>query len=458
MSSRSDRKAACTKCQLESNGHEVMTSMIEKLFGRRVMVEFTQPSMGEKCVGTLRQAQGKRSAKVLTDSGDVVLFYIANVKSFEVLDEGDKLATLEACCASADTAAEMQRSSVPTHSQMQWHRVDSDQVNSRFNPNRTHHNKAPQIPPEDFDFIQSIPLYDFRTLSTSKSKSLGRILVLGIGGGCDVFAAYALSKHIAQLYDKATVLYGNTKSFGKKARLRMTNNMVCLWSSPKDLVPITADVHGTCALELSCPRGPEGSPLVFGLPSRSKCLSEQTAENMDVVIPALESLKLDLVIGVDCGGDSISGGVDWQTNPEAGRDMQMLQCLKASGIPLLHFVLGPGCDGETEESAMRVSCARLSAEGSLRGVVSLEPFLADMRACCKALAQTRTPNLMWRAQYGDLPKVEPPHGKDGDYVCITRGRRNTRVPREWLTIGLVMDYRNTTASMQSDSGRRKCEW
>merc|ERR1711974_321742 len=102
----------------------------------------------------------------------------------------------------------------------------------------------------------------------------------------------------------------------------------------------------------------------------------------------------------------------------------------------------------------RVSCARLSEEGSLRGVFSLEPFLGDMRSCCTALAPTRTPNLMWRAQCGVLPSVEPPNGKDSDYVCITRGRRNTRVPREWLTIGLVMDYRNTTATMQGDSGRR----
>merc|ERR1711879_633350 len=48
----------------------------------------------------------------------------------------------------------------------------------------------------------------------------------------------------------------------------------------------------------------------------------------------------------------------------------------------------------------------------------------------------------------DLPTVQPPTGKIGDYVCITRGRRNTRIPRGWLTQGLVIDY---------SKNRQRCE-
>lgn len=392
--------------------------------------------------------------------GEAVLFYIASVKSCKTLEKVAELATPKTSSPSEGKPGQVSCSNVSQDAGMASRAagLDKDNSESGHRRSRWRQNKVQQRRPEDFDFIQGVPHCDFNTLSTFGVKQPERILVLGIGGGCDVFAAYALSKHIGQLHRKATVLYGNTKTFGKRqkpAALRLVQKMEYLWSVPKDVVPIVAEGKGFCALELGCPRGPEGSPLIFVLPAHSKDLEERTAENVDAVVSALQSLHVDLVVGVDCGGDSISGGVDWQGSPEAGRDMQMLHCLKVSGIPLLHVVLGPGSDGETEESVMRACCAKLSAEGSLRGAFSVEPLLADMVGCCTALAPTRTPNLMKQAQSGELRSVQPPNNKSGDYVCITRGRRNTKVPRDWLTKGLVIDYGNTNVCVQSCAGRRE---
>merc|ERR1711933_639850 len=119
------------------------------------------------------------------------------------------------------------------------------------------------------------------------------------------------------------------------------------------------------------------------------------------------SMNVNLVVGVDCGGDSLSGGVEGKQNIEAGRDRQMLNCVRASGIPFVHVVLGPGCDGETEEPAMKACCASLAAEGFLQGVFSVQPLFDDMVTHCntQALHSNRTPNLMWRAHTRDLPSV-----------------------------------------------------
>lgn len=410
------------------------------LFGSRVLVQFHRGSNEQcddksaiQCVGMLRRAQGGRSATVLTESGETVQFYVANIVSVEMVAERDP-------CGS-DSAA------------------DNLQFDQRLHPSRE--GGAFQAYAEEFDFIRSIPHYDFTDLCAGSTKLLKRILVLGMGGGCDVFAAYALARLITHLQGNSTVLFGNTKVIGKKqhALLWFTQLSDCLWSAPEEVVPIVSNnTHGTCDLELGCPRGPEGSPLVFVLPGRSKDLQQHTAENVDTIVPAIASLHVDLVIGVDCGGDSISGGVDWQGCPGKGRDMQMLNCLRVCGISFLHVVLGPGCDGETEEPRMRACCAQLSAQGSLRGVFQVEPLLADMVGCCTALAPSRTPNLMLRAQSDALPSVQAPDNKSGDSVCITRGRRNTRIPREWLKHDLAINYDNAASCTRvgrEGRGRRR---
>jgi diadenosine tetraphosphate (Ap4A) HIT family hydrolase len=404
------------------------------------------------CEGILKKDRRRERAKVCMDGDDVVHFYGDEVQKVEVME-----------AASKSKACTRQR----------WQNQRKTNARNKYSvndaPNASRPNKERRQREQDqhektcgelaecddvllnatkFD-MSGLKDFDFSMLGIGNSK---RILVLGMGGGCDVFAAYALGKHISSLHPESTVMYANTKGAGTKGLDRFHKITDCLFRPPADFVPIAGDKHGTCDLELGCPRGPEGSPLVFTLQARrgGRDLSQLIAANADAVLLALQALQVDLVVGVDCGGDSISGGVDWQGNVEAGRDRQMLHCLRISGIPFLHVVFGVGCDGETEESRMLSCCARLSAEGSLHGAFSVEPFLSDMISCCRKLNPTRTPNLMWRAHTGDLASVKPPHGRTGDYVCIPRGRRNTCIPRKWMTMCLAITYDSAAVGDKHD--------
>eukprot|EP00427_Karlodinium_veneficum_P013564 CAMPEP_0169063968 /NCGR_PEP_ID=MMETSP1015-20121227/1577_1 /TAXON_ID=342587 /ORGANISM="Karlodinium micrum, Strain CCMP2283" /LENGTH=604 /DNA_ID=CAMNT_0009122359 /DNA_START=1 /DNA_END=1815 /DNA_ORIENTATION=- len=246
------------------------------------------------------------------------------------------------------------------------------------------------------------------------------------------------------MHPNCNILYATTKEFQRTGDTKLQRlGFMCLWTTPWCALDVPAADGGPMGIELGCPRGQEGSPLIFVLPGNKRSytsVGDLTEMNTKQIVPALMSLQINLIIGVDNGGDSISGGVDWKDDADDGRDRQMLYCIMKSEIPFLHVVLGPGCDGETEESAMRACCSRLWKEGSLIGSFAVLPLLEDMRKCSKTLPPTKTPNLMWGAQTGDLRSKVHPDGRSGDYVCITRGRRNTYVPRVWLTKGLVFCY------------------
>lgn len=308
-----------------------------------------------------------------------------------------------------------------------------------------------ELPAAGFSLTRLAPRVDFGIFVADLKKSPQRILVLGMGGGCDIFAAYALARQLAQIHAASTVLYGNC--VGRREMVGCVKVSDFLWSTPEKVVPLKPgdQAYGSVRLELSCPRGPEGSPLLFVVPGRRGEIERITAENLAAVVPALGAVSPDLIVGVDCGGDSVTGGIDWRGSPEAGRDMQVLRCFRESGVPFVHAVLGPGCDGESEEAAMLSSCQRLAAEGCLRGVFDVQALLADMAGCCRTLKGTRTPNLMQRAANGDLPEAKHPSGSKA-YVRIDRGGRGTLVPREWLTVGLALVYSDGDESHQS---RRK---
>ena len=279
-----------------------------------------------------------------------------------------------------------------------------------------------------------------------------RGLVVGMGGGCDVFAAYAL----AQLWSEtsaseATVLYGNcvgSRPFPEDHAelLRLPSSGPVLYRVPPVAVPLEPgdEAYASTRLECSCPRGVEGSPYLFVVPRESKkntgTLAELTEANSEALSASLAQLKLgpeDHVLAVDCGGDSLTGGLDFDASngpesAEMGRDRQVLRALHNSGVPYTHIVLGPGCDAESSVADMADAVRELDEEGRLLGVMSLERLLPMMSALTRTLAPSRTPNIM-AASLAHLQAA----GDAAAMVTIRRHGHEARMPHAWFVVGLA---------------------
>merc|ERR1719320_1044554 len=60
-------------------------------------------------------------------------------------------------------------------------------------------------------FLQS--KFSYGDYLSKKLKSYSRILVIGMGGGCDVFSAYAVCLSLKKIFGQEhNILYANTKS------------------------------------------------------------------------------------------------------------------------------------------------------------------------------------------------------------------------------------------------------
>jgi len=198
-----------------------------------------------------------------------------------------------------------------------------------------------------------------------------RGLVLGMGGGCDVFAAWAVAREWQAAAGSAgEVLFGNacaprhvgrTKAERPEAALEEILPNLYRSGAVLPLILPGDGAYGTLKLELSLP-----SPYVFAVPHGDvrgdddlTKLDPMAAEAANGVWLAgcLAALgPVTHVVAVDCGGDSLTGGVDFLPggSMEMGRDRQVLHALGANGVSFDHMVLGPGCDAESSVEVRRI--------------------------------------------------------------------------------------------------------
>jgi len=291
-------------------------------------------------------------------------------------------------------------------------------------------------------------------LANKLPKRSCRIFVIGMGGGCDIFSAYAvclsLSKRFGQDHD---ILYANTKSLSfLKSDLDSHEKLTeGLYKVPPKLIVLDKGCdrswYGSSKLTQSLPRHSNGSPYILVLPTESQDPVVATRENEVAMKKAFEILKTDFVIGIDTGGDCITGGLDWDGSVELGRDFQMQNAILKSGIPNLILIFGPGSDGESSVKIMNETVSRVEKQGCFLGAFSLKDLLIGVRPWTENLSSMRTPNICYSAVMGQTSDEMDFRTVDGvEYLKLERYCATQWIPRTWLSHGLAFDLSANVAN------------
>ena len=239
-----------------------------------------------------------------------------------------------------------------------------------------------------------------------------RVLILGLGGGCDIITAYALAK-LLEGRGVGAAIYGNTKYSIERDMESISEH---IYRTPAKQVPLEPGqtTYGSTVIDRSLPRGAEGCPFVFIIP-------DGHAESR---LPReIEGLGFDEIWAADTGGDSI---VSTATSGPLGRDQRMLAVLKRIRVPLLHVVVAPGSDGESHFDDLVAAFTQQETRGHYLGYFSMEPCVALLDEFGSPLDNSRTTNIIVAAHRGELETAAE------DRVIVPRGLR-PQVPREWLT-------------------------
>jgi hypothetical protein len=249
-----------------------------------------------------------------------------------------------------------------------------------------------------------------------------RVLIVGVGGGCDIITAFALAQTLKSCAP-AKLVYANTKTHVQEDLERLSANILRV---PQERIALSPEMptHGTMLIDQSVPRGDDGCPLIIELPETKDGCSELIAE--------LRDMSFHMVISVDTGADSI---VAEATSGPHGRDQQMMKVLASVGRPGFHVAVSPGCDGETTFSQLQDAVRELNSANKYLGCFSTEPMLPFMRELAANLSRIRTPNIIVDAFSGALDT-----SSDGQCVIVPRELR-PEIPKRWLSVSLVIGRR-----------------
>lgn len=264
-----------------------------------------------------------------------------------------------------------------------------------------------------------------------------RVLVVGLGGGCDIISAYALAQMLRRL--KATapaeIVYANTKRDADEALQPIAPNV---YRVPTKVRKLAAGefVHGTTQIDQAVKRGDRGCPWILRL-------SREEANQQQLRASLRQLAEWDLIIAVDTGADSVVATAE---SGEDGRDKTMFRILRNLDTPLLHVLVAPGCDGETSFADLRETFRRLTEAGQYLGCFALDPMLAAYREFAESLEPERTPNIILAAFEGTLPP-----GPNGG-LMVPRGME-PEIPGSWLTRAFVF---RSGGHNRSDTGQNDC--
>ncbi|KAH3768012.1 hypothetical protein Pelo_103 [Pelomyxa schiedti] len=311
-----------------------------------------------------------------------------------------------------------------------------------------------------------------------------RVLVVGLGGGCDAITAYVFAHTFVKPFLPPTCLlsYGDTKDgpVDTSALSPVVCDVAALGGSPPSTImgtngasTTTSSAPNTGGSTLRCsrylwkmitnglistglicyrqcprrlryyqilmtlPRVEQGfpSPVIFMLP-------ETEEPNMDVAAE-LSDFGFDCVIGVDAGGDSLT---DTNMSGDQGRDKKAVEQLLGKrshrrDYKFFHVVAGMGCDGESTKESILAAFRKHTQAGTYLGCLELAPMVTLLRGMASWLPQARTPHIISNAitnpQALSAPGYPITLASDFNQPVVIPRCLNPVIPLRWLQLGFV---------------------
>ena len=260
----------------------------------------------------------------------------------------------------------------------------------------------------------------------------GKILCIGMGGGCDIITAYVTSQHLPGL--SKDIHWGNTKRNPQEAVQLTPKGHIHRVTAHRPLEK-GKNYYGTCGIDAAVPQG-ELSPLLVRIPRVEK--GAKADENvLREIASELRTLGFDAVVGVDAGGDSLTGGIDHAGDPSTGVDQMMGRVLMYSGLPYMQVVCGLGSDGESTQEQILKCIEAERQSGAFIGEIPMKGWAPAYRQLSGVLEDYRTPNIMAKAielvEQGVDPMTE---------FLVERGDK-PKIPILWLSQAYLFLRRET---------------
>lgn len=284
-------------------------------------------------------------------------------------------------------------------------------------------------------FDNNVAVYNFPSLENKK------VLVLGVGGGSDVVGAFGISRVLREKNPSAKITYGVSVSPKKEYDGFEKISDWLYRRETKKNIEIVNELHHTLSLVVKMREFDNNEqPLLLVRPKykMGNTVEEHQEQVANVFKETLNILKLDFVIAVDGGGDSLTGGVSDDVETEF--DRTGIRALQMYGNPFTYIVIGPGCDGESTMEMLKGAVKFESENNSFLGHFDLSPFIDKWtNLSLKLLEDNRTPNIMRIAN----DEVKRDQTKINNTKTIERHRK-PQIPLKWLITGLVFDGINFT--------------
>lgn len=236
--------------------------------------------------------------------------------------------------------------------------------------------------------------------SLEQAFDADRALVVGVGGGGDVVGAAPTARLLEQ--------HGAATTLGGVAWERVPHDDRV---GPRSLDEVEGleRVHDTVGLAEPGARTEDG--LAFA-ESRVAAHRDEPVALLDVSRGAdrlraglaafCDARDVDLVVGVDAGGDAIARG-DEPGIESPLADGIVLAALADLDVPVMLGVFGAGSDGELARSELDDAVARIADDGGLLGAWGLTPSaVGAMEALLDAVGTTESSALPVRAATGAM--------------------------------------------------------
>ncbi len=230
-----------------------------------------------------------------------------------------------------------------------------------------------------------------------------KALVIGVGGGGDIIGAIP-TKSFLNFLGVRTVLGGIT----------WERKVVDPKPGPRSIEELEGvePINRYTALALPGASIKGGCTLTEGVVAeifREKTLvldiNGGARGTLEALEEAVERLGIDLVVGIDVGGDSLArGGEAGVSSPLA--DGIMVSVLKNLSVPAILGVIGYGSDGELTLEELHRNIAWITSKGGYLGARGASHRELELMLACAELTPTEASKLVVEAGRGKVGEVK----------------------------------------------------